>query len=281
MTCLHTPNLTPILTYAGVTLDHRKRMHMLELNRIEKHFSRGGNEFIALRGVSLVVEPGDVFGILGPNGAGKTTLMRILTTALKPSAGTGSICGYDLLSQSAMVRRMVGFVSGDFNLYNRLTGYEYLSYFGELNGMAKDRIADRISELSSRFQMDDFLGRRCGSYSSGMCQKMSISRAILHSPRLLLLDEATTNLDIQSARELVELVRTHGNETSATVYTTHRLSELEKLCNKLLVIIKGCPHFVGTIDEFRNRNGSSIEDAYLNLLNQIDNHSNPYDRGVK
>ena len=241
---------------------------MLSLNRISKNFTSRGKVFRALSEMTVSAEGGDVLGILGPNGAGKTTLMRIITTALKPTSGAGSIGGYDLVTEAASVRGVVGFVSGEFALYGRLTGAEYLLYFGRLNGMKRKQINDRIEELAARFKMDAFLARRCSDYSTGMRQKISISRAILHQPQVLLFDEATSNLDIEASYELVELVKELRAGGFTVVYTTHRIAELEKFCSKLLVMNEGRPLYFGDIESLISDQNESIEQAYVRILRQ-------------
>ena len=241
---------------------------VIALNGISKTFSSRGTEHRALKDITVHAAPGEVLGVLGPNGAGKSTLLRILTTALKPTSGSGSICGYDLVSEAASIRGVVGFVSGEFALYGRLTGVEYLRYFGLLNGMERKEIDDRTQELSARFRMEAFMGRRCSEYSTGMRQKISISRAILHRPRVLLFDEATSNLDIEASYELVGLVKELRGGGFTVLYTTHRISELEKFCDKLLVINGGQSLYSGGIGDLTPDGSESIEESYVRLLRE-------------
>lgn len=242
---------------------------MLDIRGIGKIFVASGVAHCALSDISFSAMAGDTVGIVGPNGAGKTTLLRIITTALKPTSGTGSIAGCDLVAEQANVRRQVGYISGEFPLYNRLTGLEYLRYFGQLNRMNRKELEARIAELSERFRMSHFLGRRCAGYSSGMRQKISISRAILHKPPILLLDEATSNLDLQASQELVELVEDCAREGMVTLYTSHRISEIEKLCNKLLLVIGGKSQYWGDTTEFNIAPGETIEMRYAHMVEQF------------
>lgn len=241
---------------------------MLDIRGVGKVFDAPGNRHCALSDISLSASPGDTVGIVGPNGAGKTTLLRIITTALKPTSGSGSVCGFDLGTQPAMVRRQIGYISGEFPLYNRLTGREYLRYFGQLNRMTRKHLEDRIDELCERFRMGEFLERRCAGYSSGMRQKISISRAILQRPPVLLLDEATSNLDLEASNELVGVVERCSREGIVTVYTSHRISEIEKLCNKVLLVVRGRCLFWGNAVDFIGSGVETMESRYARMIEQ-------------
>jgi sodium transport system ATP-binding protein len=239
---------------------------MVDVRRVSKFFGTGNAQVLALDEVSLTIQPGDVFGLVGPNGAGKTTFMRIVSTALTPSTGSGTVCGHDLVTDGMSVRRSIGFLCGKFGFYGRLTGEEHLRYFGFLYGMGRSEIDERIDSLSKQFAMSDFINRRCNSYSAGMLQKLGICRSIIHSPRVLMLDEASSNLDVDGTRSLLEFVETFRGSTAAVIYATHRMSEIERLCNRLAVINRGRCCFIGTPDELKNGRFDHLEDAYTSTL---------------
>jgi len=171
---------------------------MLELKGLTKRF---GN-ITAVDSLSFTVQRGEIFGLLGENGAGKTTTLRMLATMLKPTSGTALLAGFDVVRSPEEVRRRVGFLfGGESGLYDRLTVYENIQYFGELNDMPLSAIKKRIDELADIFDMKDFLNKRAGKLSKGMRQKASFARAIIHNPDVLLLDEPTSGLDVGAMRE--------------------------------------------------------------------------------
>jgi sodium transport system ATP-binding protein len=241
---------------------------MIEVNNLTKTFldkQRGKIE--ALRGVTFVCHPGEVFGLLGPNGAGKTTALRIISTALRPTAGGATVMGYDLLRQPAEVRRRIGFLSANTGLYGRLTVREELTYFGHLYAMPKTSIRARIGELADTLQMHDFLDRLCDKLSSGMRQKASIARAVLHSPPVMILDEPTAGLDVLTRRAIVDFVRQCKRAGRTVLFSTHIMAEVPKLCDRVAVIHEGRLRFCGTVDELR-QHGNDPDEAFVQLIGE-------------
>jgi len=228
---------------------------------------RDGAWFHAVRGVSFTARGGEVLGLLGPNGAGKTTLMRVLATALVPSRGAVRVDGVDLVAEPNRVRRKLGFLSGDTGLYERLTPREVLRYFGRLYGMERVALEARIAELAATLEMESFLGRRCGALSTGMKQRVSIARALLHDPEVVIFDEPTTGLDVAAAETILGLVERCRAEGKTVVLSTHHMHEVERLCDAVVLIHEGGLKFAGTVEEMRTAGGeAALDRAFLSLV---------------
>jgi sodium transport system ATP-binding protein len=229
----------------------------------------------ALRPVSFTVERGSIVAILGPNGAGKTTLLRVLATALRPSSGTATLDGVDIVAEPLHARRKLGLLSGSTGLYGRLTAREVLAYHGELHGMSRAAIASRTQELFTRLRLHDAADRRCDALSTGMKQRVSIARTLIHDPEVLVFDEPTTGLDILSARSILELIAEARTQNKTVLLATHHMHEVEALCERAIVLDRGELGFFGTLDELRNKTGESRMDrALLALLDASEaNHA--------
>lgn len=223
--------------------------------------------FHAVRDVSFKARGGEVLGLLGPNGAGKTTLMRVLATALVPTRGTARFDGVDLATDPIAVRRKLGFLSGDTGLYERLTPREVLRYFGRLYGMDRGRLDSRIAELAETLGMGDFMERRCGALSTGMKQRVSIARALLHDPEVVIFDEPTTGLDVAAAETILKLVEKCRREGKTVILSTHHMHEVERLCDSVVLIHEGTTRFAGTVDAMREAGGGgALDQAFLSLV---------------
>ena len=191
--------------------------------------------------------------LLGPNGAGKTTTVRMLTSILKPSAGSASVAGFDVVRQPAQVRRSVGVLTENHGLYMRMRSEEYLGFFGELYGLSPAQCRQRVAELLDRFGMRDAVGKRLGEYSKGMRQKLALIRAMLHNPPVLLLDEPTSAMDPQSARLVRDAITALRSEQRAVILCTHNLTEAELLADKIAMIQNGRIVAIGTVAELKRR----------------------------
>jgi len=222
----------------------------------------------ALKGVSFTCRSGEVFGLLGPNGAGKTTALRIISTALRPTAGGGKVMGFDLESQSAEVRRNIGVLPAGTGLYGRLTPREILTYFGKLFLMDGPQIGRRVTELAETFQMNDFLDRACDKLSSGMRQKVNIARTVLHSPPVMIFDEPTTGLDVLTNRTIIQFIRQCRQERRTVLFSTHRMAEVGKLCDKVAVIHEGNMLFCDTVENMRQRYGEDLDEAFIQMVGE-------------
>ena len=231
---------------------------MLELIGLTKKFG----SVTAVDNLSFTVQKGEIFGLLGENGAGKTTTLRMLATMLKPTSGTARLAGIDIVKAPEEVRGRVGILfGGESGLYDRLTVYENIQYFGELNDIPVKEIKKRIQTLSGVFGMDDFLDKRAGKLSKGMRQKASFARAIIHNPDVLLLDEPTSGLDVGAMREVQSFLRNQKDEGKTILFSSHTMSEVEKLCDRIAVIHKGTLVDMGTTDELLKNTGHGLEDC--------------------
>lgn len=227
-----------------------------------------GRFFHSVRDVSFTADNGQVLGLLGPNGAGKTTTLRVLSTALKPNAGSVIINGIDVTVDPLLARQKIGFLSGSTGLYGRLSGRENIEYFGQLHGMTKSAIADRIDTLANMLDMQNFLDRRCENFSTGMKQKTAIARAVVHSPEVVILDEPTTGLDIMATQTVLDFIRGLKSEGVPVIFSTHHLDEVSELCDKVTVIDQGLSKFNGSLEQFMGLSDGSPHNAFLAALKQ-------------
>jgi sodium transport system ATP-binding protein len=237
-------------------------------DRLTKLFQdRSRREVVAARDISFECRRGEVFGLLGPNGAGKTTTLRMLSTVLRPTSGTATVAGHDVVREPLAVRRAIGFLSGSTGLYARLTPRETLEYFGKLHRLAPDRLAARIEEVLDLLEIRAHADTRCDRLSTGTRQKTSIARAIIHDPPVLILDEPTMGLDILVASAMVAFISECRSQGKCVIFSTHILSEAEKLCDRIGVIHGGVVRAVGTADELRARTGKRfLEDVFIALV---------------
>ena len=218
----------------------------------------------AVDGVSLTVSAGEVVGLLGPNGAGKTTTLRMLAGILTPDAGRVRVGGLDIHERPLDAKRRLGFLSGDTQLYQRLSTREVLRYFGRLYGMADAQTEARTAQLVEELEMGEFAGRPCGTLSSGQKQRANIARAFLHEPDLLILDEPTVALDVISGQFIVESIRRQREAGRAILFSTHIMSEAEYLCDRILLLHRGHVIDEGVLDALLTRSGCrNLTDAFL------------------
>lgn len=226
---------------------------MIHARHLSKRFSDLEGDFVALDNVSFDAMSGQVFGILGPNGAGKTTILRILCTVLKPTVGTALVNGFDIVTQPELVRRQLGFVSANTAIYDRMTGWELVEYFGRLFGLRDDFLHPRMEQLFDRFKMNDIRNVPGLHMSTGMKQKVSIARAIVHDPPVLVFDEATLGLDVIAAREVLVTVEELRDAGKCIVFSSHIMSEVRRLCDRIAILHRGRMIAQGTVDELADR----------------------------
>jgi sodium transport system ATP-binding protein len=227
-----------------------------------------GRSVEAVRGATFEVAPGEIFGLIGPNGAGKTTLLRMLAAIISPTRGHCRVAGYRTDESPHDVRRHIGFLSGNTKLYGRLTVRELLRYFGRLYGLSEERIGERTEALVASFEMGDFAGRRCDSLSTGQTQRVSIARVLLHDPPVLILDEPTLGLDIVSSQTILRFIREARGRGHSIIFSTHYMTEVEVLCDRIGLIHEGRLMAVGTKSDLYARTGSdNLVDAFLRLIN--------------
>lgn len=221
------------------------------LTKVFKDPKRG--EIRAVDAVSFRCEPGKIYGLLGANGAGKTTTLRMLATLLKPSSGSALVGGHDVLTEPEAVRGNLGFLAASTALYGRLTARETLEYFGKLHGMDEESVDRRVEQLSAELGLGEFLDGRVEKFSTGMKQKLSIARTVVHDPKVLILDEPTLGLDVMTSRNIVRFVRECRERGRTVIYSTHVMSEVEKLCDRVGIIHEGRLVTEGTLEELRER----------------------------
>ncbi len=245
---------------------------MIHVRRLSKFYKDGENcPRPAVDGISFDAMPGKVFGLLGPNGAGKTTTLRILGTVLKPTSGTAVVNGFDVVEFPEHVRRQLGFVSVNTAIYDRMTAWEMVYLFGRLNQIDDTILRSQIDWLFGRLKMTDMRDTLCSRMSTGMKQKVSIARALIHDPPVLVFDEATSGLDVLAARELFRTVEDMKNRGKCVVYSSHIMSEVERLCDSVAIMLDGRIVATGTCEELRDQwKQKNLEDVFYSVVDHAE-----------
>lgn len=238
---------------------------MIEIKNITKVF---GKDFKAVDNLNLNIEEGVVYGFLGPNGAGKTTTLKMLTGILKADNGKIYINGIDIDKEATLAKKQFGFVSDNPDLFLKLKGIEYLNFIGTVFDVERVKLRENIIRFSKLFEMDNVLNNKIESYSHGMKQKISLIGALIHEPKIWILDEPLTGLDPKSAYTLKEMMREHASKGNIVLFSTHVLEVAEKLCDKVAIISKGKLVFNGTILQMKEKVGEdeSLEKMFLELV---------------
>ncbi len=243
---------------------------MIEARSLTKAYSdllRG--EVLALWDLTFSASAGQVYGLLGPNGAGKTTALRILGTLLQPTSGTAIVGGFDCVTQPELVRHQIGFISANTAVYDRMTAWEMVQYFGRLYGMDDEELRDRMELLFERFQMQEIRDLLGAKMSTGMKQKVSIARAIVHDPPVLIFDEATTGLDVLVARALLNAVAELREQGKCILFSTHIMREAERLCDRIAIMHRGHILAEGTLEELRDQHEErDLEELFFHLISK-------------
>jgi sodium transport system ATP-binding protein len=245
---------------------------MIEVHRLTKSYAdlRRG-QFVALGGVAFTARPGEIYGLLGPNGAGKTSILRILSTVLRPTSGSARVAGYDVVTQPDLVRRHIGFVSTNTAVYDRMTAWEMVEYFGRLYGLAAEPLRERMEDIFARLQMNEIRDLLGAKMSTGMKQKVSIARAIVHDPPVLIFDEATAGLDVLVARALLQTIAQLRDAGKCIIFSTHIMREAERLCDRLAIIHRGRILAEGTLAELRERyQEQDLEELFFGLISNYE-----------
>jgi sodium transport system ATP-binding protein len=230
-----------------------------------------GGEVRAVAGVSFACREGEVYGLLGLNGAGKTTTLRMLSTVLTPTAGTATVNGHDIQAAPQSVRESIGFLSGTTGLYPRLTAEETLRFFGEFHGLAGAELESAVERVLSTFGIAKYRDQRCEKLSTGMKQKVNIGRAVVHDPPVLILDEPTTGLDVLAAATTLEFVEQCRTDGKCVLFSTHIMSEVERLCDRVGIIHEGELRAQGTMKELRERTGQRYpEDVFRAVIGDVE-----------
>jgi sodium transport system ATP-binding protein len=257
-----------LLLFAGQRLDNS--IQMIRVNHLTKTYEDpDGGQVNAVTDASLSCEAGEIYGLLGPNGAGKTTTLRCLATILTPTAGSASVAGHDLVREPEAVRRSIGFLSTTAGLYARLTPRETLRFFGALYGRAGAALEARVEEVLQLFEITPYADRANDRLSTGMKQRVSLARAVVHDPPVLILDEPTTGLDPIVTRVVEEAVRSLARAGKCVLFSTHMLSQAEDLCDRLGLIAGGQVVAEGTIDELCAVTGArNLRGAFFALVDR-------------
>jgi sodium transport system ATP-binding protein len=236
-------------------------------------YQRGWKNAIA--DITFECKPGAIFGLLGPNGAGKTTTLRILSTVLQPTGGHAIVAGHDVMVEPQAVRANIGYMSASTGIYDRMTAWELVEYFGRLYGMSRERLRERMEDIFQWLQMNDFRDVLGSKMSTGMKQKVSIARTVVHDPPVLIFDEPTSGLDVLVARAVLQNILELRDRGKTIVFSTHSMHEVEKLCSRVAIIHKGrvqaegAPHEL--LDLFDQPN---LEELFFYLVERVE-------RGVK
>lgn len=230
-----------------------------------------GKQFHALKDVSFHCDKGEVLGLLGPNGAGKTTTLRILSTALKPDSGAIIVNDVDVVRNPLMAKQKIGFLSGKTGLYGRLTARENIEFFAKLHGVSDSYLKNDADKIYENLEITSYLDRRVEHLSTGMQQKVSIARAVIHEPEVLVLDEPTTGLDIMATETIMEFVQNIKQQGTAVIFSTHHLDEIALLADRVSVINQGTSCFDGTVVDFQKHSRElDLRKAFMNILKGAD-----------
>jgi len=225
----------------------------------------------AVNNLSLTCHPGQIFGLLGANGAGKTTTLRMLGTLLEPTLGNATIAGYDIRKNPEEVRRSIGFLSGSTALYGRLTAREMIQYFGQLNNLRGTDLSTRVDELIDRLEIGEFENGRCDKLSTGQKQRVSIACSIVHRPPVMIFDEPTSGLDVMTSQTIMAFIEQCRIDNLTVVFSTHIMSEVERLCDRVAIVHHGIIAAEGSVDELRQQTGETVmENAFLKIIHEME-----------
>jgi sodium transport system ATP-binding protein len=257
---------------------------MIEVHRLSKSFllprktkktedhdpREQGRFFHALKDVSFNARGGQIMGLLGLNGAGKTTLLRVLSTSLKPSSGMARIDGINVCADPTAVRRKIGFLSGNDGLYGRLTATEVVSFYGRMHGISKDEVSCRVRRLFEDLEITPFAHKHCHTLSTGLKQKVSIARSLVHEPEIIIFDEPTTGLDVAATQHILNFIENCKREGKSIIFSTHHMHEAERLCDRVMVIHQGEQCFEGTVEKMKKATGRHhLDEAFLDLIGKV------------
>lgn len=231
-------------------------------------WDRKQGEIRAVLPTNFQVGKGEVFGLLGPNGAGKTTLLRMLSTVLKPTSGKGQINGFDVLSQQDLVKKSIGFLSGNTKLYGRLTPKEILIYFGRLYDMNKQEISMQLEKVVELLDMGKFVNQPIEKLSTGQTQRTSIARCLFHDPALYILDEPTLGLDILSSRTILDFIKKEALKGKTVIFSTHYMEEAELLCSTIGLMYQGKIMDINTLEGYQKKFSlTHLSDIFMQYVN--------------
>jgi len=252
---------------------------MIQVNNVSKFYNltrkqkqeMGSNfsdkSILAVNDICFSCKPGRIFGLIGPNGAGKTSTLRMIGTMLRPSKGNILVNDYDTVNDSQLVKMNLGFLSGNTGLYDRLTSEEMVRYYADLHEMSNSDYISSRDKLFDLLDMHDFASRRIGKLSTGMKQKVNIARTMIHEPNIVVFDEPTSGLDVMASRSIIKLINKCRDDRKTVIFSSHRLAEIETLCDDLAIMHKGVLYFNGTYEEFESqKKESTLEDEFIRLV---------------
>ncbi|SFT87698.1 sodium transport system ATP-binding protein [Lishizhenia tianjinensis] len=243
--------------------------------KLKKELNTTEDKAVAVKNVSFTCEPGKIFSLLGPNGAGKTTTMRMLSTIYKPSSGSIEIGGVDAVAHPQEARKKIGFLTGSTGLYARLTPNELIKYFADLYQVEKHDFEKRKKYLYDLMDMHEFQNKRIGKLSTGMKQKVSIARTMIHDPEIVVFDEPTSGLDVITAENIITLIRNCKEEGKTVIFSSHIMSEVDLLCDDLAIIHKGGLLYQGSMADFKaNMEAPNITAEFIRIVNQTKTQHN-------
>jgi sodium transport system ATP-binding protein len=254
----------------------------VQVNGLSKSFyDENRGEVRAVDGIDFECQPGEIFGLLGANGAGKTTTLRMLATILKPTGGTAALMGHNVAMEPEMVRRNLGFNSSTTALYPRLTARETIEFFARINGVPEPQVRDRVDRLVQRFGLSEYQHARVDKLSQGMKQKVSIARTVAHDPPVLIFDEPTVGLDVLNAIEMLGVIAEFRAEGKTILFSTHIMSEAEKLCDRIAIIHRGKIHACDTLANLRAATGEHyLEDIFVHYVQPLSRAGSPRKGGA-
>ncbi len=244
-------------------------IHVEHLSKSFRDYRRG--RVPAVVDVGFDCHPGSIFGLLGPNGAGKTTTLRILSTVLRPTGGRAVVAGFDVATQPEAVRASIGYMSASTGIYDRMTAWELVEYFGRLYQLPEGRLRERMEAIFDWLQMNDFRDVLGSKMSTGMKQKVSIARTIVHDPPVLIFDEPTSGLDVLVARAVLQKIAELRDQGKTILFSTHSMHEVEKLCSRVAIIHKGRVQAEGEPGELLERFGQpDLEELFFHLVERAE-----------
>ncbi len=239
---------------------------MIHLKNVSKRY---GNK-LAVQDLTLEILPGELFAFLGPNGAGKTTTIKMMCGLLFPSSGTVEVGGYDMLRQGDLARQLIAYVPDQPYLYEKLTGREFLQFVGEMYGLPQEVTRQRISEVTELFRLDDFIDDLTERYSHGMRQRTVFASALVHHPRVLIVDEPTVGLDPRSVRQLKDLLRLQADQGTTVFLSSHSLDVVEELADRIAIVDHGRLIGCGSLEALRGQAAvdGSLEEVFLTMTQE-------------
>ena len=239
---------------------------MISINNVSKTYGKSFTK--AVDNLCLQINGGEIFGFLGPNGAGKSTTIKMLTGILAPDCGTITVDGISLTDNPTQAKSIIGYVPDNHEAYDTLKGTEYLSFIGAMYGVNKTDLAERVTKYADMFELTQALPNYISGYSHGMKQKLMIIAALVHQPKVWILDEPLTGLDPQSAFKLKQLMREHADKGNTVFFSSHVIDVVEKVCDRIAIINKGKLVAVDTLDNIRQDQSVSLESIFLSITTQ-------------